>query len=183
MAGLGDVEPAELVARVAAAADRAAFAELFRRFAPRLKSYLMRLGGDSGAAEEVVQEAMLTVWRRAATFDGQQSSVSTWIFTIARNKRIDRFRRERRPEFDPNDPMLVPPPEPAADERLSAAEEERRLKGALGALPPEQAELLRLAFFDGLSHAEIAARGGLPLGTVKSRVRLALGRLKKSFDG
>ncbi|MBM3492019.1 MAG: sigma-70 family RNA polymerase sigma factor [Alphaproteobacteria bacterium] len=183
LADLGEVEPAALVARVAEGADRSAFAELFRRFAPRLKAYLMRLGADEGGAEEVVQEAMLTVWRRAATFDARQASVATWIFTIARNKRIDRFRRERRPEFDPHDPMLAPAADPAPDESLGAQQEECRLAEALAALPAEQADLLRLAFFDSLSHADIAARSGLPLGTVKSRVRLALGRLRRALDG
>jgi RNA polymerase sigma-70 factor (ECF subfamily) len=181
-AGPEALDPVDLVARIAEAADRSAFAELFRRFAPRLKAYLLRLGADEGGAEEVVQEAMLTVWRRAATFDARQASVATWIFTIARNKRIDRFRRERRPEFDPNDPMLVPAADPAPAEGLSQRQEKRRLAEALAALPAEQAELLRLAFFDGLSHADIAQRSSLPLGTVKSRVRLALGRLRRALD-
>ena len=174
-------DPAELLARVAASGDREAFALLYRRFAPRLASYLRRLGADRAAADELMQEAMIQVWRRVATFDRRQSSVSTWVFTIARNKRIDAIRRERRPEIDPDDPALAPDPEPPADQVVDAAQREARLRLALADLPEEQAGLLRRAFFDGLSHSEIATATGLPLGTVKSRIRLALGRMRKAL--
>lgn len=162
-----------------AGGDRAAFAALFQRFAPRIKSYMMRLGADSGTADELTQETMLIAWRRAATFDRRQSSVGTWLFTIARNKRIDAIRRERRPDFDPNDPALTPEPPEAADAALDATEREERVRSAMRRLPREQVELLRLAFYDGLSHRDIAERTGLPLGTVKSRLRLAFGRMRR----
>ena len=169
----------DLVADVAERRDRRAFGQLFDHFAPRLKAYLARSGADQATAEEVVQDVMLTLWRRAEQFDRTQASVGTWIYTIARNRRIDLLRRERRPEIDPADPLLAPAPEPAADDTLLTSERERRLRGALGELPAEQAELLRMAFFDDKPHSVIAAETRLPLGTVKSRLRLAMVRLRK----
>ena len=166
-----------------AGGDRGAFATLFRRFAPRIRSYMMRLGADPGTADELAQETMLIAWRRAVTFDRRQSSVGTWLFTIARNKRIDAIRRERRPDFDPNDPALVPQAPEAADAAIDAAEREERVRAAMKTLPGEQIELLRLAFYDGLSHRDIADRTGLPLGTVKSRLRLAFGRMRRLVGG
>jgi RNA polymerase sigma-70 factor (ECF subfamily) len=168
----------ELIEVIARSADRAAFAELFGHFAPRVKAYMIRLGADDRAAEDLTQETLLTVWRRAASFDRRQAGAATWIFTIARNKRIDLIRRERRPEIDPEDPALVPPPAGDAHDVLSAAEDEERVRRALGCLPAEQAEMLRLAFFEDLSHGRIAELRGMPLGTVKSRIRLALARLR-----
>lgn len=171
----------DLLARVARDHDRAAFAELFRHFAPRLKSYLMRLGADPGSAEEVVQEVMVTVWRRAESFDPALASAATWIFTIARNRRIDILRREKRPEIDPDDPALVPDAPEPADRLIQAGQDTRKLREAMRALPAEQAELLRMAYFEDKPHSAIAAESGLPLGTVKSRLRLALARLRKAM--
>lgn len=171
-----------LIEAVARDRDRGAFAELFGHFAPRLKSYLIRLGTDDPAAEEVVQEAMVMVWRKAESFDRRQASASTWIFTIARNKRIDRLRRERRPELDPNDPALVPDPEEPADRAVEALQSRDRVLAAMENLPVEQSELIRMAYFDEKSHAEIAAEKDLPLGTVKSRIRLALGRMRREVE-
>ena len=171
-----------LIEAVADQRSKAAFAELFEHFAPRLKSYLMRLGTEGSAAEEVVQEAMVMVWRKAESFDRRQASASTWIFTIARNKRIDRLRRERRPELDPNDPALVPDAEPQADRSVEAKQSRKRILAAIKNLPDEQSELIRMAYFDDKSHAEIAAEKDLPLGTVKSRIRLALGRMRREVD-
>jgi RNA polymerase sigma factor (sigma-70 family) len=127
--GLAD----ELIGRIARRADRAAFAELFRLFAPRLKSYLMRQGCDFSLAEELMQETMVMVWRRAASFEPRRASATTWLFTIARNKRIDSLRRQRRPEIDLADPALVPDPGPSADEPVLANERGRRLAEALAA--------------------------------------------------
>ncbi|QDO97213.1 sigma-70 family RNA polymerase sigma factor [Ferrovibrio terrae] len=171
-------QQAVLMRAVAEAGDRAAFAALYEHFAPRLKAYLLRLRVPEDVAEELAQESLIVAWHRAASFDPAQASVSTWLFTILRNKRIDRLRREKRPELDPDDPALVPEPEPAADVRMVTMQDEAQLRAALQNLPDEQLHLLRLAFFSDLSHRDIAERENLPLGTVKSRIRLALGRLK-----
>ena len=164
---------------IGAERDRGAFALVFRHFAPRLRAFMMRGGCDRGDAEEIVQDVMVTVWRRAETFDPRQASASTWIFTIARNRRIDRLRRERRPELDPNDPALVPDSPRAADQSLALAQDTRRLESAIATLPQEQREILERAYYDEKPHSVIAEETGLPLGTVKSRLRLALGRLRK----
>lgn len=167
-----------LVQAVARDRDRAAFAALFSHFAPRLKTYVMRLGASAATADELVQETMLTLWRRADSFDPRQANASTWIFTIARNKRIDALRRENRPELDPSDPAFTPAPVPAADEAMAASESEQMLRQAITQLPQEQADLLRICYYGDKSHRQIALELGLPLGTVKSRLRLALGRLR-----
>jgi RNA polymerase sigma-70 factor (ECF subfamily) len=163
--------------------DRAAFGLLFGQIAPRLKAYLVRSGAAASQADELVQEVMLMVWHRADSFDPAQSAATTWIFTIARNKRIDAIRRDRRPEFDPNDPALVPDRAPAADRSIETAQESARLRDAILKLPAEQAELLRLAYFEDQPHTMIAQQSGLPLGTVKSRLRLAMGRLRRELAG
>ena len=172
----------DLIERIARVADREAFAELFRRFAPRIKSYLKRLGCETGQAEELTQETMVMVWRRAAMFDRRRASASTWLFTIARNKRIDALRRERRAEIDPTDPALVPDSTPSAEEPLLLRQRAGRLAAALAELPREQAELIHLAYFDEHSQSAIAEARRLPLGTVKSRLRLALSRLRRSLE-
>ncbi|MBI1250431.1 MAG: sigma-70 family RNA polymerase sigma factor [Alphaproteobacteria bacterium] len=169
--------------RVADAQDRDAFAELFAYYAPRVKGFLMRIGAGEALAEEIAQEVMITVWRKAALFDRTQASVSTWIFRIARNRRIDAARRANKPELRADEPGLAPEPQIAPDEQLSAAEREGAVREALKDLPPEQYALLQAAFYEGLSHSEIAAREGIPLGTVKSRIRLAFGRLRAKLDG
>lgn len=174
---------AALMQAVAQRGDRAAFATLYDHFAPRLKAYMMRLGAAEDVAEELAQESLISAWRRAATFDPVQASVATWLFTIARNKRIDRLRRERRPEIDPNDPALVPDDVPAPDSGVDQAQTEARLRRAMSSLPADQTHLLQLAFFGDLSHRAIAEREKLPLGTVKSRIRLALARLRAQLDG
>lgn len=174
---------AALVEAIAAGADRAAFAALFRHFAPKVKGYLVKLGADRGLAEELTQEVMLTVWRKAATFDRKQASVATWLFTIARNRRIDAIRREKRPELDPSDPMLVPDEPMAADDRLDAMDREARVARAIKTLPRDQADLVHEAFYLAKSHSQIAEETKIPLGTVKSRLRLAFGRLRKAMEG
>jgi len=173
---------AELLEAVAVRRDRRAFAALFHHFAPRVKAYLRRMGADDSLAEELAQECMVTVWRRAQLFDRRQAGASTWIFTIARNKRIDALRRERWPSFDAEDPAVLVDTDAHADSVVEAAQREGRLREAVETLPAEQATLLRMAYFDEKSHSAIAAELELPLGTVKSRLRLALGRLKNSLE-
>lgn len=173
---------AALVAAVARDGDRAAFATLFDHFAPRLNAYLMRLGAPNALAEELTQEVMVTLWRKAGLFDPAKSSVGTWLFRIARNRRIDAIRRDRSGRIDPEDPIFLPSEPTPADDLVHAQDRDARVRVALDALPPEQLELVRLAFFRGLSHSQIAEEVGLPLGTVKSRIRLAFARLKKALD-
>lgn len=169
---------ANLMGQVAANQDRAAFAELFQYFAPRVKAYLLRLGSGTALAEELAQEVMVTVWRKAHLFDRTQASVSTWIFRVARNRRIDAARRTNHPALDPEEPALKPADTPAPDEALGAQQDQARMRTALTHLPESQLDLLRLAFYEGLSHREIAERRDLPLGTVKSRIRLAFAKLR-----
>ncbi len=174
---------ARWVEAVAKDRSRVAFAHLFDYFAPRVKGYIIRLGADPAGAEEIVQDVMLTVWRKAEQFDSRQASASTWLFTIARNRRIDILRRERHPGFDPDDPMFVPESDPAPDDAVVAGQREARLHAAMVDLPNEQRDLLHLAFFQGLSHREIAEQTGIALGTVKSRLRLAFTRLRQALEG
>ena len=173
---------ADRIDAIAASGDKAAFAALFEYYAPRVKGYLLRLGASETVAEEIAQDVMLTVWRKAATFDRAQASVSTWLFRIARNRRIDQLRKDARADLDPSEPMLQPAAEPAPDDQVSAREREDRVREAVRNLPKEQAELLRLSFFEGKSHREIADASGVALGTVKSRLRLAFDKLRRALD-
>jgi RNA polymerase sigma-70 factor (ECF subfamily) len=173
---------AELLVAVGARRDVGAFEVLFRHFAPRVKAYMGRLAGDSQAAEELMQETMIAVWNKADRFDPAKGAVSTWIFTIARNLRIDAFRRDKRPDFDPNDPAFVQDDVAPADEAFDAQEASAQLHQAIAALPQEQVALLKLAYFEDNSHSAIAASLNLPLGTVKSRLRLAFAKLRAALD-
>ncbi len=116
----------------------------------------------------------MTVWNKAALFDAQRGNVEAWIFTIARNLRVSAYRKARRPEFDPNDPAFVPDDEPAAEDNYIRKVEAERLHRAMQTLPPEQLEVLRYSFFDEISHRNLAEKLNLPLGTIKSRIRMAL---------
>jgi RNA polymerase sigma-70 factor, ECF subfamily len=173
------VEMNALLGRVAMERDRAAFAVLFAHFAPRVKAYLLRLGAPPALAEDVAQEAMLSLWRKAHLFDPAKASAATWLFTIARNLRIDALRREKRPELDPDD--FLPEAGAAADDRLALVDEETRLRAALKELPPDQIQVVELSFFADKPHSQIASELGIPLGTVKSRLRLAMARLKHAL--
>ena len=173
----------DLIEAVAERGDRTAFVELFRHFAPRLKAYCVRRGANPVTAEELVQEAMLSVWRKAGTFDRTRATASTWIFTIVRNERIDALRRESRPEIDMQESWGLPDAAESAEEAFGAVEAGEALQEAISKLPEEQYEVLRLAFFEDKSHRHIAEELGLPLGTVKSRVRLALARLRVVLAG
>lgn len=168
---------------VGATRDRAAFETLFRHFAPRVKGYMRRLGADPATAEELMQETMVSVWRKAAQFDRSKGSASTWIFTVARNVGVDDWRRQRRPEYDPNDPAFVPDGELPPDEALAGWQDAKRVNAAMANLSPVEQAVLQLAFFDGLSHSAISERLSVPLGTVKSRLRLAFGKLRTALGG
>lgn len=161
--------------------DKAAFAALFRHFAPRVKGFLMKSGTEAALAEDCAQDVMATVWRKAHLFDPTRASVATWVFTIARNRRIDIARRERRPEPEALD-WGGDGHEPDQAEVYEAAQETLRLSAALSALPEAQRALVARAFYGELSHSELAAETGLPLGTIKSRIRLALDRLRAKMS-
>lgn len=171
-----DIDWTEAMLRVRQHADRAAFARLFRHFAPRVKSFLMKSGATEAMAEECTQDVMATVWQKTHLFDPERASVATWVFTIARNRRIDALRKSRRPE--PEDLPWGPEHEPDQAEVLAMQEDSDRLGRALAQLPEKQRDLIERAYFGDRSHSEIAAETGLPLGTIKSRIRLALDRLR-----
>ena len=173
-----DIRMRDLVLAVAARRDRAAFAELFAFFAPRLKAFMIRGGAAPDLAEELAQEAMIQVWRRAESFDPARAAASTWIYTIARNKRIDRLRRERRPEISEEEYVAVLGEPERGDDAAERSEDETRLARSLETLPDDQGLVVRMAFYEDKSHSDIAAELRLPLGTVKSRIRLALNRLR-----
>ena len=169
----------QLLVLVSETNDRIAFRRLFNHFAPRIKSFLMKAGADQTMAEECSQEAMATVWNKAKLFDPNRASASTWIFTIARNKRIDAIRKVRRPE--PDELTWPDEIEPAQEEALELKQQSEILADAIKNLPEKQRQLVEKAFFKELSHSEIALETGLPLGTIKSRIRLALERLRHAM--
>lgn len=172
-------ELARLIEAVAARQDRDAFAALFDHFAPRIKAFLMRSNLPAAGAEELAQEALLIVWRKASQFDRDRAGASSWIFTIARNLRIDSARREQRGkvlDLEANEDAEPPLP---PDAELLASERDRRVRDALEHLSDEQLRVVRLSFFEGKAHGDIAAELELPLGTVKSRIRLAMNRLRE----
>ncbi len=162
--------------------DKAAFIQLFDYYAPRLKSFLMRGNFSPDTAEELVQETMIAVWDKADRYDPSQSAAGTWIFTIARNKKIDHLRKQKRYDIDPNDPLFVKinsSEQVAAIDMVQEKQESKLFEQALTHLPNEQKELVKMSFYDGKTHQEIAQIKNLPLGTVKSRLRLALEKLRK----
>lgn len=177
----GDLD--RLILRIAAERDRQAFALLYRHVAPRLKAFLIRSGLAANTAEEIAQEVMLAVWRKASYFDPARAGASTWIFTIARNLRIDHLRRARAGSAAEAGPAWDTDAGPSGEALLMASEREARVRAAVQALSEEQAAVLRLSFFGDKAHAEIARELALPLGTVKSRVRLALARLRTLLEG
>jgi RNA polymerase sigma-70 factor, ECF subfamily len=143
---------------------------------------MLRAGSNPAAAEELTQEAMLIVWQKARLFDPARAGASTWIFTIARNLRIDALRHERHPSDLMPDPTEEPESPVLADHVLAMSQQESRIRFALGLLPPEQAEVIRKAFFEDKVHSEIEKELGIPLGTVKSRLRLAIVRLRAALE-
>ena len=167
---------AELLLAVRDAQDKSAFAELFDHFAPRVKSFLMKGGADIGLAEECAQEVMVTVWQKAHLYDPMRATASTWIFTIARNKRIDALRKQNRPE--PQDLYWMEESEPDTAEIVGLQQEADKLAQAVEELPQKQREMIKRAFYGELTHQEIAEETGLPLGTIKSRIRWALEKLR-----
>lgn len=178
------VEPsAERLLERVAGGDRAAFAAVFAAFAPRVKAYLLRLGAPHAQAEDLAQDAMVSVWRRAASFDPAKAKASTWIFVIARNAWIDRLRREKvELAYRETAPVSEVSAEEAPDDAAQRGQTEEEMRAALEILSEEQRQVVRLSFFEERTHAEIAERLSLPLGTVKSRLRLALMKLRAHWE-
>lgn len=173
----------DLLSRIATDRSEEAFRKLFEDFAPRIKSYMMRQGTDAALAEELAQETLLTVWRKAALYSPEKGNPSTWIFTIARNLRIDRLRRQTNwQELTDEHAASIPSEESPPDDNVSLRQRQVRVQAVLGDLPPDQLEAVTLAFIDGLSHSEIAEKLGLPLGTVKSRIRLAYQKVRHALE-
>jgi len=170
----------ECLDKIANEQDRKAFARLFTHFAPRVKAYLVKSGANSTLAEETTQEVMATVWQKAGMFDPTRANASTWIFRIARNRMIDAIRKQNRPE--PEELYWGNQEEPDQADVLAFQQESELLSEAIKKLPDKQRVLIEKAFFGDLSHAEIAAETGIPLGTIKSRIRLALERLRHSMS-
>lgn len=156
--------------------DRAAFARLFDHFGPRLKAMLLRRGLRDGSADDVVQEVMLAVWQKAGQFDPHRAEASAWIYRIARNRHIDLTRR--RPPPQPEEFEDLPGTDPDAEQILALEQEAGILRAALSRLTPEQGRAIEQAFIDDLPHSRISQLTGLPLGTIKSRIRLGLDRLR-----
>lgn len=189
-AALATDEMSELIARIAENRDRDAFQALFRYYGPRVKGLLLRKGADPDVAEDLMQETMISIWNKAALYHPGRGSASTWVFTIARNLRIDRLRKESSRHFEDIDEMEIGQddvteggsPAVAQDDHVIARQEGERVAEALADLPAEQADVLRLAFVEDLSQSEIAEQLGLPLGTVKSRMRLAYRKLKLALE-
>jgi RNA polymerase sigma-70 factor (ECF subfamily) len=166
-----------MIEAVALRHDREAFAQLFNYFAPRLKAWLIKSGAAPSAAEDFAQDAMLTVWRKADLFDPRKARAATWIFTIARNRRLDMLRRDARPLPTP-EIELASEAVPRPDDMLLMSQDARRVREALSRLAPEQLEVLRQAFFMESPHSEIARHLNVPLGTVTSRIRNAMIKLR-----
>lgn len=174
----------DLILQIANEKSKPAFIQLFNYFAPRLKSFLMKGGLSAEQSEEVAQETMLTVWRSAATYNPEKASASTWIFTIARNKKIDILRKINRPEFDPSDPLLSNNnDEDSYIDIVTQKKNEETLSDVMKTLPEEQFELIKKAFYEDKTHQAIAEELKLPLGTVKSRIRLGMERLRYALAG
>ncbi len=171
-----------LISAIARSGDRAAFAALFDHFAPRVKGLLMRGGTPAELAEEVAQETLLAVWRKAALFDPAKASASTWIATIARNLRIDIARRETRSRLSQVYEILDEETPEQPDDMLSGAERDARVRAAMTQLSADQYRVVELAFLEGFSHQDVAQRLAIPLGTVKSRLRLALSHLRGRLE-
>ncbi|MEB3420579.1 sigma-70 family RNA polymerase sigma factor [Salipiger marinus] len=172
----GFTEPTQWLIAVRDRRDRAAFARLFDHFGPRLKAMLLRGGLRDGSAEDVVQDVMLAVWHKAAQFDPHRAEASAWIYRIARNRQIDLVRR--RPAVVLEELEEPPGNEPDAPQILALAQEARHLRAALDRLAPEQVQAIQKAYMEDMPHSEISRTTGLPLGTIKSRIRLGLERLR-----
>jgi len=173
----------DLIDRIALDRSSEAFGTLFREYRPRIKAFMQRQGADAAMADDLAQETLLTVWNKAVMYSGAKGSLQNWIFTIARNLRIDRLRRETPwQELTPTHADMLESDTERPDDAISGAQRQQRVQQALATLPPEQREVLVLAYVEALPHSEIAAKLSLPLGTVKSRVRLAYQKIRAALE-
>lgn len=172
---------ATLIVLVAENRDRTAFMQIYSYFAPRVKGFLVSRGLTSHAADDVLQEVMLAIWNKAQSYNPNKAAISTWIFTIARYKYIDRLRRESRHQTDSDDLDLKPSDAPIADDDVLQDQRQNAVQAAIASLPADQQSVIFLSFIKGLAHSEIAEQLGLPLGTVKSRIRRAFARLREEL--
>lgn len=170
----------EKLQRISSRNDHQAYRALFEKFGPIVKAFMMRQGADVATAEELAQETMLTVWRKAALYSFDKGTVATWIFAIARNLRIDHLRKEKTWVELPDTYAEQPAPEMSPDQAVLEEQQRASIKRALDGLPAEQREVVVLSFIDGLPHRAIAERLQLPVGTVKSRIRLAYLKLRSA---
>jgi RNA polymerase sigma-70 factor (ECF subfamily) len=178
----------DLLRRVATG-DESALGTLYDRWSPLVHALVLRMLGDADEAEDVVEETFWQAWRHASRYEVARGAVSTWLTTIARSRALDRLRARRRRQEDSwtqleeREVDLTEQPARHDDPLTSAesAERRRRVASALAALPAEQRQAIELAYFGGFSQSEIAERTGQPLGTVKTRVRLAMDKLRESL--
>lgn len=171
-----------MLAELAISRDRQLFIRLFRHFSPRIKGYIMKLGLTEATAEELTQEAMLSVWRKTHLYDPGKAAASTWIYTLARNLSIDWMRKQKYPEYD-LDSWHEEAGEPPVLELAEQAVMSDQVAMAIRQLPDNQAQVIIMSFYEGRSHSEIADRLSIPLGSVKSRIRLASEKLKQALRG
>ena len=172
-----------LLLRISEHSDESAFNELYSHYAPRIKNYLMREGAEAATAEDVAQQAMASVWHKAQMFDPEKGAATAWIFRIARNLRIDRVRKERVWQPLPEDHNEQISTEPLADDTLLAAERQKRVQEALRTLPPEQLQVVELCYLAGMTQSEVSDHLSVPIGTIKSRMRLAYSKLAPLLAG
>lgn len=175
-------DPAALILRIAQRQDRSALAALFNLYGPRVKSMMLKLGANDALAEDLVQETFLTVWRKAALYSSQRGAGSTWLFTIARNLRIDQLRRQSNKPYEDLERLELASDLPLGNVVIEQRQVVDRVSAALGALSADQQQVVRLSFLHEMPHAQIAETVGIPLGTVKSRLRLAYERLRPMLE-
>lgn len=172
-----------LLSLIAQDRSDASFRRLFEEYGPRVRSFMIRQGVDADTAEDLTQETLTIVWQKAALYSPNKGAASTWIFTIARNLRIDRIRRQRPwQELTDEVAASISSDTPSPEVQFDEQEREAKVRAVLAELPADQMEVVMLAFMEGLPHSEIAEKLGLPLGTVKSRIRLAYNKLRSALE-
>ena len=170
------------ILNIAESQDISSFKKIFEYFSPRLKSFLMKSGAEENIAEEIIQETMTIIWTKADYYDPKVASPSTWIYTIARNKKIDILRKSRKAILEDIETAVLPAVEPKTEENIEHDQKFDMIAQHLDALPKDQLNLLKMNFFEEKSHGEISELTGIPLGTVKSRIRLALEKIRGKLD-